>query len=121
MSQDEQLFKSDFSLVSVAGCPISRARCRRGGDGSLEGLGVSEDGIEFISSQFEKQFECLDGSPNWPVETMHKAASMIYGLLVAVPLAARLGLYCSGQSVDCINFKQARTRAPSSVLVPSSS
>eukprot|EP00913_Durusdinium_trenchii_P028984 g27176.t1 len=51
MSQDEQLFKSDFSLVSVA-------------------------------------------------------ASMIYGLLVAVPLAARLGLYCSGQSVDCINFKQ---------------
>ncbi|CAK9003872.1 unnamed protein product [Durusdinium trenchii] len=74
--EDEQLFKSDFSLVSVAGCPISRARCRRGGDGSLEGLGVSE------------------------------AASMIYGLLVAVPLAARLGLYCSGQSVDCINFKQ---------------
>lgn len=32
---------------------------------------------------------------------------MIYGLLVAVPLCARLGLYCSGQSVDCINFKQA--------------
>lgn len=49
--EDEQSFKSDFSLVSVA-------------------------------------------------------ASMIYGLLVAVPLCARLGLYCSGQSVDCINFKQ---------------
>ena len=36
-----------------------------------------------------------------------KAASMIYGLLIAVPLAARLGLYCTGQSADCINFKQA--------------
>ncbi|CAJ1416300.1 unnamed protein product [Effrenium voratum] len=35
------------------------------------------------------------------------AATLIYGLLVAVPLAVRLGLYCSGQSVDSINFKQA--------------
>lgn len=34
------------------------------------------------------------------------AASMVYGLLVGVPLATRLGLYCSGQSVDSINFKQ---------------
>mmetsp|Transcript_23898 Transcript_23898/g.53800 ORF Transcript_23898/g.53800 Transcript_23898/m.53800 type:complete len:353 (+) Transcript_23898:58-1116(+) len=34
------------------------------------------------------------------------AASMIYGLLVGVPLITRLGLYCSGQSVDSINFKQ---------------
>ncbi|CAJ1368670.1 unnamed protein product [Effrenium voratum] len=34
------------------------------------------------------------------------AATLIYGLLVAVPLAVRLGLYCSGQSVDSINFKQ---------------
>ncbi|CAE7212398.1 YIPF1 [Symbiodinium sp. KB8] len=31
---------------------------------------------------------------------------MVYGLLVGVPLATRLGLYCSGQSVDSINFKQ---------------
>ncbi|CAE7315941.1 YIPF1 [Symbiodinium natans] len=34
------------------------------------------------------------------------AASMVYGLLVGVPLVTRLGLYCSGQSVDSINFKQ---------------
>lgn len=34
------------------------------------------------------------------------AATMIYGLLIGVPLAARLGLYCSGLEVDSINFRQ---------------
>jgi len=37
---------------------------------------------------------------------LSEAATMIYGLLVAVPLVVRLGLYCAFQSVDSINFKQ---------------
>jgi hypothetical protein len=35
-----------------------------------------------------------------------EASLMIYGLLIGVPLATRLALYITGQSVDTVNFKQ---------------
>lgn len=34
------------------------------------------------------------------------AACMVYGFLIGVPLLTRLGLYCTGLSVDAINFRQ---------------